>query len=49
MFLFRDEKKGFRVIDIAEPLYRPFDKALWQLDLFFFRADRDEFKTLRYN
>lgn len=42
------ESKGFRVIDIAEPLFRPFDKALWQLDLFFVRADRKEFKTLQF-
>jgi len=42
------EKKGFRVIDIAEPLYRPFDQSLWQLDIFFIRDDRDAFKTLRY-
>lgn len=42
------EKKGFRVVDIAEPLFRPFDKSLWQMDLFFIRADRKEFKTLKY-
>jgi FkbM family methyltransferase len=43
------EKMGFRVIDIAEPLFRPYDKSLWQLDLFFVRADRKEFQTLQFS
>ncbi len=29
------EDKGFRCIDICDPLFRGQDKALWQLDLFF--------------
>jgi FkbM family methyltransferase len=29
------ESKGFRCIDMCEPLYRDFDKAFWQADLFF--------------
>ncbi|RMF41367.1 MAG: FkbM family methyltransferase [Anaerolineae bacterium] len=30
---------GFRVVDLADPLFRPYDDTLWQLDLFFVRAD----------
>lgn len=29
------EEKGFRTVDICEPLHRPDDRALWQFDLFF--------------
>ena len=29
------ESKGFFCIDLAEPMHRPGDKALWQMDLFF--------------
>jgi len=29
------EKKGFRCIDMCDPLFRNQDKALWQFDLFF--------------
>lgn len=29
------EAKGFRCIDMCEPMYRDFDQALWQFDLFF--------------
>lgn len=39
------EDKGFRVIDIADPGYRPRDLAFWQMDLFFARADRPEFAS----
>lgn len=30
---------GFRCVDICDPLYRPGDLALWQMHLFFIRAD----------
>ncbi|MCC5788785.1 MAG: FkbM family methyltransferase [Opitutales bacterium] len=36
-------KKGFRCIDIADPVFRPADKALWQLDLFLVPSNRPEF------
>lgn len=35
--------RGFRVVDMSEPLWREHDQALWQVDLFFVRADRPEF------
>lgn len=30
---------GFRCVDMCDPLYRPGDRALWQMHLFFIRAD----------
>ena len=33
------EGKGFRCIDMCDPLFRPADGILWQMDLFFARAD----------
>jgi len=33
------EKKGFRPIDICDPLFRKKDEALWQFDLFFIKAN----------
>ncbi len=42
------ETKGFRPIDMCSPLHRPHDKALWQFDLLFVRADRPEFQDNHY-
>jgi FkbM family methyltransferase len=39
---------GFRVADISEPLWRPTDRMLWQMDIFFVRADRLEFQQKSY-
>jgi FkbM family methyltransferase len=39
---------GFRVADISEPLWRPRDRMLWQMDIFFVRADRAEFQQKSY-
>lgn len=39
---------GFRVADISEPLWRPRDKMLWQMDLFFIRSDRPEIQHKSY-
>jgi hypothetical protein len=39
---------GFRVADISEPLWRPHDKMLWQMDIFFVRSDRSEFQYKSY-
>ena len=36
------DELGFRCVDMAEPMFRPFDDALWQLDMFFVRRDRPE-------
>lgn len=35
--------KGFRPIDICDPLYRVFDNSFWQFDLLFIPNDRKEF------
>lgn len=39
---------GFRVADLSEPLWRPGDRTLWQMDIFFVRADRPEFQSKSY-
>jgi FkbM family methyltransferase len=39
---------GFRPIDLFDVLYRPLDRALWQFDLVFVRADLPVFKDTRY-
>jgi len=40
--------RGFRVIDLSEPLWRSRDGALWQFDLFFVPASRPEFAYTRF-
>ncbi len=42
------EPKGFRVFNLADPLQRPTDGALWQMDLFFARADDPIFRSNSY-
>lgn len=42
-------QRGFRPIDLMEPMFRPGDQALWQFDLVFLRADRPEFGNPRYD
>ena len=42
------EKRGFRPVDITEPMFRPKDQALWQMDLVFIRSDREEFRINSY-
>lgn len=37
------EEKGFRCVDICDPLFRPKDQALWQFDLFFEPATNAKF------
>lgn len=39
---------GFAVIDISEPLWRDYDSALWQFDLFFVPKTRQEFSYNKY-
>ncbi len=41
-------ERGFRCIDLADPLHRPHDDAFWQMDLVFVRSDRPEFAYQRY-
>lgn len=40
---------GFRCVDICDPLYRPGDQALWQMHLFFIRADHPLFANPGYS
>jgi len=37
-------EKGFRCIDLYDPLYRPRDGVFWHMDLVFAREDRPEFR-----
>jgi FkbM family methyltransferase len=39
---------GFRCIDLADPLWRPYDQAFWQMDLIFIRKDDPEFAYSNY-
>lgn len=53
MLLFHDMcehmyARGFRVGDMSEPLWRKGDSMLWQMDFFFMRANRPEFKRSTY-
>jgi FkbM family methyltransferase len=40
--------RGFRTVDLSEPLWRSKDGALWQLDLFFVPSTRPEFAYTRF-
>lgn len=42
------EERGFRPVDLCDPMYRTYDDAFWQMDLFFVRADRPMFDYNRY-
>lgn len=42
------KKFGFRCIDLVDPLYRPYDNTLWQMDLVFVKENRPEFSYLGY-
>ena len=41
-------ERGFRCIDLCDPLYRPRDGALWQMDLFFAPASDAAFASSSY-
>jgi len=43
------EKKGFSVIDIADPVHRKKDSAFWQMDLFFIKKNSKIFECNSYN
>ena len=43
------EKKGFRPVDMMEPMFRPKDESLWQMDLVFIRSERAEFQVNTYD
>ena len=42
------EDLGFRCIDIGEPMFRPYDKSLWQMDFFLVPINRPEFEHRGY-
>ena len=42
------ERLGFRPADIASPLLRKHDKAFWQIDILFLKADSDVFQYQHY-
>jgi FkbM family methyltransferase len=42
------DARGFRCIDVADPMRRPGDGVLWQMDLVFARHDQTEFATDGY-
>ena len=43
------EERGFRVIDITEPAWRPHDEAFWQADFVFLKADARQFGSESYS
>jgi FkbM family methyltransferase len=43
------DQRGFRVVDLSEPLWRAKDGAFWQIDIFFQRSDRREFSDHGYS
>lgn len=42
------DTRGFRCIDVCDPLYRPGDHAWWQCDLFFVKATDSAFERNTY-
>ena len=42
-------EKGFRAIDLCDPMHRPKDGAFWQVDILFVRNDREEFQSNKYD
>lgn len=41
-------EKGFGVVDMSDPLWRPKDGCLWQMDLYFQPLTRPEFNSATY-
>jgi FkbM family methyltransferase len=41
-------ERGFRCIDLVDPLHRPHDDSFWQMDLVFVRDNRPEFSYPSY-
>lgn len=42
-------ERGFRVIDMSEPLWRQRDNSPWQIDMFFVKTSRPEFLYNSYS
>lgn len=49
MCSYLEQNHGLRCVDLADPLYRPKDGVLWQLDLFFAPASDPIFSSRRYS
>ena len=43
------DQKGFRCIDLVDPVWRSNDDTFWQMDLVFVRKDRIEFTNTSYD
>jgi hypothetical protein len=43
------EGLGFRLADMCDPLYRPNDGILWQMQFFFLRIDHPAFRSNSYS
>ena len=41
-------RQGFRCFDLFDPMNRPADGTLWQMDMVFLRSDRPEFQRQGY-
>jgi FkbM family methyltransferase len=48
MAVLLEEQFGLRCIDLAEPMWRPYDNALWQLDLYFVRPQGTRLEEWRF-
>ena len=42
------ETRGFRCIDLCDPMHRPLDGAFWQVDLFFIPSENMAFESNSY-
>ncbi len=43
------KERGFRPVDIFDPMYRPSDDALWQIEIVFAREDHPVFQDAYYH
>lgn len=43
------QDRGFRCVDFCDPLFRPGDGVLWQMHMFFIRADHPVFESNSYS
>lgn len=41
-------ERGFGVLDLSDPLWRPGDRCFWQVDLYFQPLTRSEFRKTQY-
>ena len=48
MAVLLEERFGLRCIDLAEPMWRPYDNVLWQIDLYFVRPEGTRLEEWRF-